>query len=123
VSDAKTPPPATAAATPPAAPTTIQGRVAELEKNLATTLQEVRTLEGKLANRNPKLIEALKKENDELEKRFQVLKNVLFAMISESYLARNADEFKLQYEVLKQAALEYFKVSNTDPELWKSIAS
>jgi hypothetical protein len=109
---------------PTAAPASaLQSRIAELEKTLATTRQEVRTLEGKLANRNPRIIDGLKKENEELSKRFEVLKNVLFAMISESYLARNADEFKLQYEVLKQAALEYFKTSNTDPELWKSIAS
>jgi uncharacterized coiled-coil protein SlyX len=121
VSDAKSPPPTAAAEA--AAPVGIQARIAELEKTLAATLHEVRTLEGKLANRDPKLIAQLKKENDELTKRFDVLKNVLFAMISESYLARNADEFKLQYEVLKQAALEYFKTSNTDPELWKSIAS
>lgn len=121
MTDAKVPP---STATPSApAPLGIQGRIAELEKTLATTLQEVRTLEGKLANRDPALIATLKKGNDELEKRFNVLKNVLFAMINESYLARNADEFKLQYEVLKQAALEYFKTSNTDPELWKSIAS
>jgi hypothetical protein len=110
----------------PAVPTplsSVQSRVGELEKTLATTLQEVRSLEGKIANRDPKTIEALKKENDALSRRFDLLKNVLFAMIAESYLARNADEFKLQYEVLKQAALEYFKTSNTDPELWKSIAS
>jgi hypothetical protein len=107
------------------APTTsgLQAKVAELQSQLAFERLEIRSIEGKLTNRDPRLIAQLKVENEALTKRFEQLKSVLFAMILESYQARNADEFKLQYEVLKQAALEYFKTTNTDPELWKSIAS
>jgi hypothetical protein len=80
-------------------------------------------LEGRAVNRDPKLIARLKKENEELSKRFTLLKKALFAIIAESYQPRTADEVKLQYEVLRKATIEYCQNAKVDPELWKSIAS
>jgi hypothetical protein len=104
-------------------PAEINHRINGLQATLQVLNAEVRMLEGKLSNRDPALCQKLKSENAELQKRFDLLKNVLFAMISESYQPRNADEVKLQYEVLRLAAVEYFKNTKTDPELWKSIES
>lgn len=103
--------------------TELRARVNELQSTVQNLTAEVRTLEGKLSNRNPELCQKLKGDNAELQKRFELLKNVLFAMISESYQPRNADEVKLQYEVLRSAAVDYFKKNKTDRELWKSIES
>ena len=103
--------------------TEIHARINELQTTVQNLTTEVHMLDGKLSNRNPELYQKLKEENAELQKRFDLLKTVLFAMISESSQPRNADEMKLQYEVLRLAAVDYFKKAKTDPELWKSIAS
>jgi hypothetical protein len=123
MSNKPAPPAAQAPAAPAAPPSGTQVRIAELQAALETVTSDIRTAQGRLSNRDPQVVGKLKNENAELAKRFELLKSTLFAMITESYQARNADEFKLQYEVLKLAALEYFKITNTDPELWKSIAS
>jgi hypothetical protein len=98
-------------------------RITELQARLALLQQELLTMEGRLANRDPKLIERLKKENAEFTTRFQLLKKALFAIIIESYQPRSSDELKLQYETLRKAAVEYCKKTKIDPEIWKSIAS
>jgi hypothetical protein len=121
MTDAPKPGAAPAAASSPEAQAL--ARVKELRAKVAETQQQVVTLEGKLKNRDPQLIERLKKENEELEKRFVLLKKSLFAIITESYQPRSADELKLQYETLRVAAVEYCKKAKIDPELWKSIAS
>jgi len=117
-----TTPPA-GAAQAPALNTEINVRINEVQATANALAQEVRMLEGMLANRDPILCQKLKNENAELQKRFDLLKSVLFAMILESYQPRNADEVKLQYEVLRLAAVDYFKKTKTDPEIWKSIES
>ena len=38
-------------------------------------------------------------------------------------LPRQAADEKLQTEVLKSAAVEFFKKANVDPEIWKSLVS
>lgn len=98
-------------------------RVAELQAKVAALQQEVAVLRGRTANRDPKLLGRLKQENEQLLKRFQVLKKTLFAIITESCGPRTADEEKLQYETLRVAAVEYCKKAKLDPEIWKSIAS
>jgi hypothetical protein len=98
-------------------------RITELQAKVGLLQQQILTLEGKAINRDPNLIARLKKENDELSKRFTLLKKALFAIISESYQPRTAEEIKLQYEVLRKATVEYCQNAKVDPELWKSIAS
>jgi hypothetical protein len=115
--------PANAAATALSPEAQALARVKELRAKVITTQQQIATLEGKLKNRDPQLLERIKKENAELEQRFVLLKKSLFAIITESYQPRSADELKLQYEALRLAAVEYCKKAKIDPELWKSIAS
>lgn len=112
-----------AAAAPQSPEAQALARVKELREKISQAHQQILTLEGKLKNRDPNLIARLKKENDEMGKRFALLKKSLFAIIAESYQPRSADELKLQYEVLRRAAVEYCKKAKIDPELWKSIAS
>ena len=116
--------PKTAAA--PAAPNPeaeLNQRIAELQAKVTALKQEVLTLQGKAANRDPKLIAQLKQENAELAKRFELVKKSLFAIIAESYQPRTAEEAKLEYEALRNATVDYCKRAKIDPEIWKSIAS
>jgi hypothetical protein len=98
-------------------------RITELQAQNALLLQEIVTLEGKINNRDPLLLEKTKKENETMKQRFQILKKTLFAIISESYQPRTAEEAKLQYEVLRKATVEYCKKAKIGQEIWKSIES
>jgi hypothetical protein len=107
----------------PSSPADLQARIADLKKTSHALSEEVRMLEGKLANRNPQLLAKLRNENQELALRQETLLKTLLALMIESYQGRNADEVKLHYECLKQSAVDYFTKNKVDPELWKSIES
>ena len=98
-------------------------RVKELREKITQTQSQLLTLEGKLRNRDPNRIARLKKENEDMTKRFALVKKSLFAIIAESYQPRSEDEWKLQYEALRKATVEYCKKAKVDPQLCKSIAS
>lgn len=111
------------AATPPTPEAEANQRIADLQTRLKALQQEVISMEGKVLNRDPVKIEALKKENEALGKSFILLKKSVFVIISESHQPRIMDELKLQYEILRRATIEYCTKAKIDPELWKSIAS
>ena len=98
-------------------------RTKELEAVLAAAESETRSLEGKIRNRSqadPKLIED---ELARMETRLKRLRALLGACLLESVRGANEAEALQQSESLRLSAIEYFKRTNVDTELWKNIAS
>jgi hypothetical protein len=106
----------------PAAQLSPEQRVAELKARMRTLQGELRTLSGKLVNRSPEKAPAVQAENQELRRRLTQLETSLFALLTEGYKPRHAEDSKQQAEVLRLSAIEYFQQTQTDPELWKNIA-
>lgn len=98
-------------------------RITGLKAQIADLEKDVRMLTGKVANRDPAVARAIGRENTELEGRLDLLEKALFSVISESYLPRNSGDFQQKYEAIQDAAVEYLKKKNVDPELWKNIVS
>ena len=119
----------TAPATPaqPKGPVTPESeasaRIAHLQTAVDALKAEVKTLKGKLANRDPVLQHKLKSENEALTTRLKLLKKALFGIMMDSYKPRLTDEAEIKYEVLRRAAVDYFKKANIAPEIWKNIES
>jgi hypothetical protein len=114
------PGPVAPASPPPDDPAT---RIATLQDSIKALESEIRTLEGKIANRNAAVAERLTLENRELNKRVERLRKCLYGLQLEAGEGRSPAESALAYETLKSAALDYFKIANVDPELWKNLAS
>lgn len=101
----------------------LNAKINELQAQAATLVGELRIYEGRIANRNPALAAKLKTENLVLTKRIAALEKALLAISLDVLKPRINDDAKLQYEILRQAAVEFCKKTNTDPEIWKNIAS
>ena len=98
-------------------------RLDDLQTKVAVIRKELRTLQGRISNRDPAKVESLKDENQELSKRIKLMEKALFGLIDESLRPRQGEDLRTQYEVRRQAAVEYCKKANLDPEIWKSIVS
>ncbi len=114
--DAKDPKAAAPAQTP-------ESRIAVLTEQLKQLQNDIRTLEGRIANRDPKLTQVLEAENRDLLKKLAVLEKTLFAVLVDAELPRTSSEFQQRYKVLQQSAVEFFKHAQIDNELWKNIES
>ncbi|HAR44582.1 MAG TPA: hypothetical protein DCS07_18440 [Bdellovibrionales bacterium] len=125
------PPQKPSAATPAAAPAKptlspeaeLSGRIKEIEARLLVLNGEIKVLKGKLSNRDPLLAHKLKKENELLKGRIGKLEQALAALLADSFKPRQPDESNIQLDVMRRAAVEYFKKANVAPELWKNIES
>jgi len=119
--------PAAAPATPPKVSLSPEAeaatRIKELETKLTALNAEIKVLHGKLSNRDPLIAHKLKKENEALAIRIAKLEQALYALLADSFKPRQPDESNLQYEVIRRAAVEFFKKANVAPELWKNIES
>jgi hypothetical protein len=96
-------------------------RINVLQESIKAVEGEIRTLSGRFANRNPALVEPVKKENEELKKRMDLLQKALFGLLLESTKTKLMEDQKNQLDILKQAAIDYFKKANINPDLWKNI--
>lgn len=126
--DTKKPPtpPSPAGAATAAAPNAdgdIATRVTNLVQDVKTLETEIKILEGRLKNRNPVALEQSKKENEALKVKIQNLEKAFFVLLSGTTQPKKEDEQKLGTEALRLAAVDYFKASNTNIDLWKNIES
>ena len=103
--------------------TDLPARVAELQSQLAILEQEVKTLAGRIANRDPVKAKAITAENVTLKARLALLQKLYFTLAQKMSLGSSAEDVSTEYEMLRLAAVDYFKQINLDPELWKNIAS
>ena len=99
------------------------GRIKALEERAKTLNLEVKSLDGRFANRNPAALASIKAENAQLHIRFEKLQNALYSLLSERLSLGTPEENKLRTDILRTAAIEYFKKTNTDAELWKNLVS
>src|SRR5689334_9616658 len=77
---------AAGAATPDAAPAPepdIQVRISQLHEKVEFLEKEIKTLQGRAANRNPKLIEAMTQENEALKQRTLMMEKALLILLTE----------------------------------------
>jgi hypothetical protein len=100
----------------------VRGRIEALQKEVDALSNDLRTVQGKLANRDPVLIAQIHRENAELKTRLGGLQKALYALLTEMMTPSQPDDLSLRYEVLRRAAIDYFKKANVDPEIWKNIA-
>ena len=96
-------------------------RIDSLQKNVIELEQELKTLEGKYANRDPEAAKNLEQENQELSKRVERLETVLSGILDDMLKPRHKDDATLQHEVLREAAVQYCKMANIDADIWRSI--
>jgi hypothetical protein len=111
-----------AAATPAPEPDPSR-RIELLQEQLAKAEAEAKTLEGRLSNRNPGIVQAIQAENDLLRQRSRNLRKAIFLLIEESLGPSQPAEAKLRTEALRAAGAEYCKKNNINPDLWKNIES
>ncbi len=98
-------------------------KVTSLQENIRTLEKDIKTLEGKLANNNPAEIAEIQAENNVLQNRLERLEKALYGLITETYNGRQSDDLKIKCEVLREAAIDYFKFAKIKNEIWKSIES
>ncbi len=98
-------------------------RVQELQAALAKLEGEIKSLIGKEKNRNPAILEAVKKQNEEFLARETSLKKMYFALLQDAELPRQLDEGRTQIEAVRQAAIELCQTLKLDPESWKNLVS
>jgi len=96
-------------------------RIEQLRKNVEALEQELKTLEGRFTNRDPAQALRLEKENTELAERLDKLEKCLVGIFGDLLRPRQLDEAKLQHEVLREAAVQFCKISNIDADIWRSI--
>jgi hypothetical protein len=96
-------------------------RINVLQEHVTRLEAEVKTLDGRLHNRNPAVAEALRKENEALRERVSALIRALNTLVGESLLPRHPEDQKVQLEALRHAAIEFCKKENINPEIWKNI--
>jgi hypothetical protein len=92
-----------------------KARLADLKTQVQALEKENRTLSGRVANRSGVRMSDLEKEAQLLKLRLGALEKALFEIIEEGFQPQTPEELRL-------SALEYFKESNTNPELWKNLA-
>ena len=98
-------------------------RMKELEEQLSITQRENRSLEGKIRNRSSADPKPIQSDISLQESRLSRLRTLLGACLLESARGANEIEAFQQSENLRLSAVEYFKRTNVDTELWKNIAS
>ena len=99
-----------------------QTEIAQLRIDVESHRREVRTLLGKIANREGHHQVRLLEENATLKSRITLLEKALVFLSQERLKSRSHEESKRRTEVLRQALIEYCKQTKLDQELWKSIA-
>jgi hypothetical protein len=119
--------PAAAAAAPTTGKVTAESeakeRVEALTQKVAQLESEVRTLEGRAANRDPRVVAAVKRENETLKKRIEALEQALYGLLAERASPHSPEELKQKTEILQQTAAEYCKKNSIDQSLWKNLVS
>lgn len=115
--------PAVAEPPPPDPAAEAKARIDALKSDVAKIRQELIHLRGLILNRDPELAKKLEKENLDLTGRVRDLEKCLYGLLQESTSPRNGDEEKSRYEVIRNAAIEHFKKTNVNPDLWKSLES
>lgn len=98
-------------------------RIIELRGEIEKIEAEIHILQGRLKNRNPALAKAVKRENDELGARLKKLQTALYGALADSLMPRSPDDARLHVESLREGALGYFRKTDVDESLWKSIES
>ena len=98
-------------------------RVKELQTALARLQSEIRTGQGKLANRDPTILKRLTHENEQLHFRINLLEAALLALCQDALVPKNAEDDAARLEILRQATLDYCRKKNVDPEIWKNLES
>ncbi|MGK5089959.1 hypothetical protein WDW86_20605 [Bdellovibrionota bacterium FG-2] len=101
---------------------TAPNKIQELKAQVQTLQREVKTLTGKIANRNPATATKVKQENEKLIARVGNLQKALYALTLESQSPSAPAEDDLRTEILRQATLQYCKKANVDQSIWKNIA-
>lgn len=112
-----------AAPPPPNPEAEATARVNALQDTVKALEIEVRILQGKTANRDPRAFKELARENTALQERVVRLQKALYGLLSESSQPRTNEDYKNRVEILRRSALDYCKKLNVNPELWKSIES
>lgn len=116
---------------PPAAPAApqaspedeVKARVKALQTQAEALENEIKTMRGRISNRDPEALKDLQKENEELKARSLRLQKILSGILVENLRPSQISDEKVRHEILRQAAISYFRKANIDPEIWKSIAS
>ncbi|OFZ19609.1 MAG: hypothetical protein A2X94_17360 [Bdellovibrionales bacterium GWB1_55_8] len=98
-------------------------RIADLQTRLSALKLEIRTATGRLTNADPKAVSLLEKENETLRSRETALRKALYGLMMDADKPRQMDEAEQALEILRRAAVEYFKKANVAPEIWKNIES
>lgn len=98
-----------------------QKRIAALEEALAPLEKDIRTLEGRVANRKPEILVSLKNENTAMRTRLARLEKALLALLLESLNPMNLEDARTSLDALRFSALDFCKLSNIDPDLWKNL--
>ncbi len=83
--------------------------------------KEVKILQGRLNNRDPKASSTLKKENQELAQRMVQLQKALLGLVNETQKPKQEEDAKTQLEVLRKTVVDYCKKNNIDQEIWKNL--
>lgn len=97
--------------------------VESLRDDVATLKREIRSLEGLLQNRDPKVIAAFKAENDLLRTRVAKLQKALVLILVDAQRPRSAEDANSTYTCIQQSSLKYLQKLEMDPEIWKRIES
>jgi hypothetical protein len=117
----KTAPPVPSPAPSPEA--AANARIKDLQARIIALQTEVKMLQGRFSNRDPRLLRLIKAENAELGARAQLLEKALQGLMLDALEPRNAEEEATRYSILREATVELCKNTNVDPEIWKSLAS
>lgn len=123
MTDEKKPAEAAAAPPPPDPIAEARARIDGMKADATKLRQELIHLRGLILNRDPELAKKLEKENEDYALRVRALEQCLHGLLAESMSPKNTDEDKTRYDVIRLAAIEHFKKTNVNPDLWKSLES
>lgn len=94
-----------------------------LKTEIQMLQQEIRILEGKLKNRRPEFVQALKADNERLTARAQELERIWLGVQLDLLQPKDKDEMNLKVETQKISAAASFRASSIDESLWKNLVS
>ncbi len=95
----------------------------ETQKQVWILTQEIHSLRGKIANRKPGILKSLQTENQKLKTKASQLQKTVFNLTSQLLKPRSVKDSELQYDSAYRSAVEFFKTTKADAELWKNIES
>lgn len=110
-------------AAPNAASTDIHERILQIQDDISIARGEIRSLQGKLSNRDPAIKARLGTENTRLRARMAKLEAALQAAFDDRTRPRETAEARLQLDILKAALVQHCRKANIDSEIWKNIES